>query len=173
MSHINRSLSTTDAMLHFRLDCLSIVHEYCKLASKKELSPCDADRLNDILELAETDGWLDFWINEADHFMAHELGNTDPTSIYHFENQQAKLRERLNCETIKNDYTLLEELKQRFKLPSKELQQHLKNRGFDPGPIDGVWGPQTHSALIAFQTENQLEPTGIPDVWTREALGLR
>lgn len=27
------------------------------------------------------------------------------------------------------------------------LQELLKNWGFDPGPIDGVWGPETAKAL--------------------------
>lgn len=27
------------------------------------------------------------------------------------------------------------------------VQQKLENRNFDPGPVDGKWGPKTRSAL--------------------------
>lgn len=30
------------------------------------------------------------------------------------------------------------------------LQNYLKNRGFDPGPIDGAWGPATQKAYDAY-----------------------
>lgn len=43
----------------------------------------------------------------------------------------------------------------------EELQRRLKDEGFGPGPIDGVFGPRTESAVIAFQKANGLEPDGI------------
>lgn len=33
----------------------------------------------------------------------------------------------------------------------RQRQQLLKRRGFDPGPLDGVLGPQTRAATIAFK----------------------
>lgn len=33
----------------------------------------------------------------------------------------------------------------------KNLQQMLKERGFDPGPIDGIPGPRTEAAWLAFE----------------------
>jgi GH24 family phage-related lysozyme (muramidase) len=33
----------------------------------------------------------------------------------------------------------------------KETQERLKAHGFDPGPIDGKWGPKTRSAVLDFQ----------------------
>ncbi|MBD2465733.1 peptidoglycan-binding protein [Oscillatoria sp. FACHB-1407] len=130
--------------------------------------------MSEILELAESDGVLDFWLNEADHFLAHELNLTNKESIYKFENQLANLREHLEHQLIENEkLDLFEELRHHLKHASQELQEHLKNRGFDPGPIDGILGPRTHSALIAFQQANQLIPNGLPDAVTREALGLK
>jgi peptidoglycan hydrolase-like protein with peptidoglycan-binding domain len=67
---------------------------------------------------------------------------------------------------------LFQELKQRLQTASKELQQHLKSRGFDPGPIDGILGPRTHCAIVSFQKAHQLTADGIPGAITREALGL-
>jgi len=42
----------------------------------------------------------------------------------------------------------------------KELQQALARAGYDPGPVDGRMGKKTRAALIHFQKDNKLEPTG-------------
>ena len=39
-------------------------------------------------------------------------------------------------------------------------QKALKQRGHDPGPIDGVNGPRTSAALKAYQQAQGLEATG-------------
>lgn len=36
--------------------------------------------------------------------------------------------------------------------PVKKLQQALKNKGFDPGSADGVFGAKTKAAVIKYQT---------------------
>jgi len=43
------------------------------------------------------------------------------------------------------------------------VQQNLKNLGYDPGPVDGVTGARTRSAIIAFQTDISVAPTGTID----------
>ena len=53
----------------------------------------------------------------------------------------------------------------------RELQTLLRNRGFDPGPIDGIFGTRTRSAVVAFQRSNNLNPDGIVGVRTWTALG--
>ena len=55
---------------------------------------------------------------------------------------------------------------------TKELQQALRDRGHDPGRIDGVMGPRTREALRAFQEANNLPPTGRLDADTAAALGV-
>src|SRR5437016_2246125 len=42
----------------------------------------------------------------------------------------------------------------------REAQMALMNEGFDPGPIDGVMGPMTMTALRNYQSHNQLQVTG-------------
>lgn len=42
-----------------------------------------------------------------------------------------------------------------------EYQQQLAQRGFDPGPIDGIRGPRTTAAIKAFQKANGLVEDGI------------
>lgn len=52
----------------------------------------------------------------------------------------------------------------------KELQRLLKDKGFPPGPVDGVMGPMTRAAVRAFQKANGLEVDGIVGPITRAAL---
>jgi uncharacterized protein (TIGR02594 family) len=42
-----------------------------------------------------------------------------------------------------------------------QIQQALKQKGFDPGPLDGVRGALTIAAIIAFQNANGLEQDGV------------
>lgn len=52
------------------------------------------------------------------------------------------------------------------------LQELLKAQGFDPGPIDGKFGPKTQSAVIAFQQSKGLVQDGIVGIRTWTALGV-
>jgi LysM repeat protein len=53
------------------------------------------------------------------------------------------------------------------------LQIGLRAHGFDPGPIDGVRGPLTRAALVAFQRKHGLRANGKLGRATRRALGSR
>ena len=53
-----------------------------------------------------------------------------------------------------------------------KLQQRLKGEGFDPGVIDGQFGPGTEAALIAFQKSEGLPADGIAGPRTLAALTL-
>lgn len=50
------------------------------------------------------------------------------------------------------------------------VQARLANLGFDPGTIDGRYGPRTASAVYAFQVSQRLEATGKADDKTRKQL---
>jgi peptidoglycan hydrolase-like protein with peptidoglycan-binding domain len=54
----------------------------------------------------------------------------------------------------------------------KKVQQALKDKGQDPGDIDGVMGPKTKEALKAFQQQQGLKATGSLDDQTKKALGM-
>lgn len=54
----------------------------------------------------------------------------------------------------------------------KDAQQALKERGHEPGRIDGVMSTATRQALRQFQEAEGLEVTGQLDESTRKALGL-
>jgi hypothetical protein len=60
-------------------------------------------------------------------------------------------------------------------LTREQLQQAqalLKEKGFDVGDVDGVLGPRTRRAVMAFQRQRGLEPSGQIDQQTATALGL-
>jgi hyperosmotically inducible protein len=52
------------------------------------------------------------------------------------------------------------------------MQQALKDKGFDPGPIDGIGGPRTLSALKNYQKSEQVTMTGKLDAATAAKLGV-
>jgi putative chitinase len=52
------------------------------------------------------------------------------------------------------------------------LQTRLQMRGFSPGAIDGIFGPGTEAAVVAFQKSEGLVPDGIVGTSTAMALGF-
>ncbi len=53
----------------------------------------------------------------------------------------------------------------------KKVQDALKSKGFDPGPIDGVVGPRTREAVRRFQDSYGIKADGQIDNQTLYALG--
>ena len=45
---------------------------------------------------------------------------------------------------------------------SRDIQRELSRRGLYDGPVDGVLGPKTDSAMRDFETSAKLKPTGEP-----------
>ena len=143
-------------------DCLALVREYCHLAARPSLTDAESHRLDELLARAEGDGRLDFWINEADHFIDHAIGLGSATRVYASvnENLKSRLRELLDLSHTANPgdkaLELLEELDESLAEGTRQVQQQLAKRGYDPGPVDGVAGPKTQRALRNFQ--NSQEP---------------
>lgn len=54
----------------------------------------------------------------------------------------------------------------------KQLQQRLKDKGFNPGDIDGVFGLGTKASVRAFQKANGLEADGVVGPQTWNTLGM-
>ncbi len=137
--------------------CLALVHEYCRLATRPSLSEAESQRLDELLELAEQDGRLDFWINEADHVIAHAIGLGSAARVYASanENLKARLRELLDLSHGNRPgdeaLELIDELDDSLAEGARQVQQQLAKRGYDPGPVDGVAGPKTQRALRQFQ----------------------
>lgn len=55
-------------------------------------------------------------------------------------------------------------------MKTADIQQALKNQGFDPGAIDGAWGRNTIAAVKAFQAAEHLQVDGIIGPQTLGAL---
>ncbi len=55
----------------------------------------------------------------------------------------------------------------------KQIQTLLKETGFDPGPIDGVFGKKTRTAVLKFQENKNLVADGIVGPITSKELGLK
>jgi DNA invertase Pin-like site-specific DNA recombinase len=53
----------------------------------------------------------------------------------------------------------------------RTLQDALKRLGWRPGPVDGLFGPRTESALLAFQAATGLSTDGVAGPGTWRALG--
>lgn len=54
----------------------------------------------------------------------------------------------------------------------EQAQKALQDRGFDPGPVDGVFGSRTRSAIESFQRSKGMEETGRLDQNTLLQLGV-
>lgn len=53
-----------------------------------------------------------------------------------------------------------------------QLQNALKQRGYSVGEVDGIYGGTTRDAVMAFQRDAKLAPTGIADETTLHALAV-
>jgi peptidoglycan hydrolase-like protein with peptidoglycan-binding domain len=54
----------------------------------------------------------------------------------------------------------------------KAVQQALKDKGMDPGEVDGMMGPKTQSALREYQKKEGLKESGRLDTETMAKLGV-
>ena len=53
-----------------------------------------------------------------------------------------------------------------------QAQKALKELGYTPGKVDGLWGKATERAIERFQRESRLPLTGRLDGETKKRLGL-
>ena len=59
-----------------------------------------------------------------------------------------------------------------FDMSVKDIQVHLKSRGYDVGGIDGKMGPKTRAAIKSFQKDEGLSVDGIAGKNTQRALQI-
>lgn len=54
----------------------------------------------------------------------------------------------------------------------RTIQEKLQRWGYFDGPVDGIFGAKTESAVKAFQRKNDLTPDGVAGAATLKALGI-
>lgn len=54
----------------------------------------------------------------------------------------------------------------------QRVQELLTTVGYAPGPVDGIFGPKTKVAVLAFQDDHGLRVDGLVGSNTRAALGF-
>ncbi|MDA0692971.1 MAG: peptidoglycan-binding domain-containing protein [Nitrospinae bacterium] len=52
----------------------------------------------------------------------------------------------------------------------RRAQETLAEKGFDPGPVDGIWGAKTKSGVMKFQESEGLLASGQLDKQTKNRL---
>jgi hypothetical protein len=135
----SQPMSDIEIVIQQSLKYTEIIHEYCTLASQPTLTEMQADRLEQILQEAQSDPWLDFLIDEADHILAHQLGLIKEQVIQHQLHELKKSLDRIWCERIVQEIQ-----KQNC---SKKIQKYLQEEGLYDGAIDGYIGPRTQTAI--------------------------
>jgi hypothetical protein len=91
------------------LDSQGLVREYAYLAALPRLSETQKDRVGQILELAQSDGVLDRWIDEIEHFLGHIFKHLNTEGLTDLDNQAALLREYLGSNLTEDLYLVITE----------------------------------------------------------------
>ncbi|MDY7006773.1 MAG: hypothetical protein SWX82_23325, partial [Cyanobacteriota bacterium] len=89
----------------------SLIQEYSKLANLPELSEFNAERMGEILEIAESDDLLSSWIEKIDEEISEKLGLFSEEKLDYYENQKAKIKEFLPINQTLESYQLTPEQK--------------------------------------------------------------
>lgn len=69
-----------------------VVEDYYRLALLENLSEDEQERMVEILENAQIDTLIEFWINEIDHIVGHKLNLIDDKMC---RNEQALVKEHI------------------------------------------------------------------------------
>jgi hypothetical protein len=143
-----KPMDNIEILVEQSLKYRDIIYEYCNLASQQTLTQLQAERIGEILQLAEFDPWFDFLVAEVDHILAHELGLIREPAIKHQLQELKKSIDRFWCEQM------IRQIHQQN--CSKEVQKYLQELGLYDGLIDGYIGLRTLKAIELFKQEFQV-----------------
>jgi hypothetical protein len=138
-----KPMDNSEIIVEQSLKYRDIIYEYCDLASQQTLTQRQAERIGEILQLAEFDPWFDFLIAEVDHILAHELGLIREPVIRHQLQELKKSIDSFWCEQM------IRQIHQQN--CSKEVQKYLQELGLYDGLIDGYIGLRTLKALELYK----------------------
>lgn len=112
--------------LYHENDIFVTITEYYKLAICPELSQLEAERMGEILELAQSNESLSILVNEIDYLVAQELNFLDKDSIHHYENQEARIKEFLPALNAENLIIVNKHIREKY-LNDKYLNDEYLN----------------------------------------------
>lgn len=101
------------------------------------------------------------------------FGHTDRVGTEAYNKTLSERRAESVFAFITNDAAAWEALYQQEQWGTRAIQEILKDLedpAFDPGPVDGVYGPKTQQAVRAYQTSRGLAPDGVAGPVTRQQL---
>ena len=100
------------------------------------------------------------------------FGHTDKVGPDPYNKKLSERRAKSTYAFITNQPDLWEELYQAEKWGLKVIQEILKDMGgdYEPGPVTGINGPQTETAVENFQRDNGLVVDGVAGPKTRNKL---
>lgn len=89
--------STGDIASESSINLMRVVQEYVRLNSRlNRLSTEDEDLIDKILQTAQENPLLEFWLSEADHILSHQQGDLDEDARESYKDQHAILREYMD-----------------------------------------------------------------------------
>jgi hypothetical protein len=91
LAHTNRQ--DGDLLSKSSPEIMTLVLEYARLSALPSRSEQEDDHVEYILEVANSNKILDFWIVEVDHILGHYLGLLDEDDRESYRDQQALLRD--------------------------------------------------------------------------------
>lgn len=80
-----------------------LAQEYQRIGFLKQISDLEAERLEVILEIAESNPDLNSLLNEIDLHIAHEQGLLNPENESYLEDQRTKLLKNIEYEMEKRE----------------------------------------------------------------------
>ena len=148
-------MNNIEKLIQQSLQYRDLIDEYAALATQCSLSDTEADRIQAILDQAESEPLLYFLIDEIDHCLAHQQGLIDAKFI---QNQQERLHKTMDQNRLEQ---ILQEIQARsVNFTRKKIEQcqiYLHKQVFYNGAIDGVYGPKTKAAIDLLQQEKNID----------------
>jgi hypothetical protein len=79
---------------------MNVVVEYARLNRSTQLDLEEQELLDQILEAAQANELLDFWLSEVDHILSHQQGDLDEDAREFYKDQYAVLREYIGMKNF-------------------------------------------------------------------------
>lgn len=146
---------------------LDTVLEYLELAVRPQLSEAEEERLLKILSHATSNGILNFWIEQVDFIVGHQLNLLNAEHLQEYANQQAKLREYASPDVYRyflESVMAVKDLPKTISDAKRAQQVVLQCFGYLP-EMAGVGiksGPNGYSVQVYLSSPIHNE-SGIPD----------